>query len=194
MTKKILFSLAISIMMLASCNNTPATADSAATESGSSAATVTDITIAYINIDSLVSSYNLYKDLNAEYETKATKIGSELESKGRTFSGKVTDLQTKMQKGLLTRSQAEEQNASLEKEQQNLLAYRDKMLAELSEEEVVMHNNVLNNIEEYLKKYNQNGKYSLILNKSIILNGSETLDITQEIIDGLNSEYKPVEK
>lgn len=191
MTKKVLFSLAISVMMLASCGNTPTNGESAVSTSGGSVSSVKDITIAYINVDSLISSYNLYKDLNAKYETKATQIGTELEAKGRTFSGKATDFQNKVQKGLITRSQAEEQNASLEKEQQNLIAYRDKMLAELSEEEAVMHNNVLNNIDEYLKKYNANGKYSLILNKTVVLNGSDALDITQEIIDGLNSEYTP---
>lgn len=189
MTKKILFSLAISLVAMASCNNTPtptATASAAA-----SAQTPSEITIAYVNVDSLISQYQFYIDANAKYQAKADKASAELESKGRSFQTKAADFQNKAQKGLITRAQGEEMGANLEKEQQNLVAYRDKMLAELGEEEQVLMNNVVNNINEYLKKYNADGKYTLILNKSSILNGSTGLDITGEILEGINSEYTP---
>ncbi len=187
MTKKILFSLAISAAAIASCNTTPAT--TAATEPSATVQS-SELSIAYVNMDSLVSKYDFYVDASQKYQAKATKASAELENKGRSFSGKASDFQNKVQKGLVTRSQAEEMNANLEKEQQNLIAYRDKMLSELGEEEQVMLNNVLNNIEEYLTKFNADGKYTLILNKNSVLNGSAGLDITDEILKGLNADYQ----
>ena len=48
-------------------------------------------------------------------------------------------------------------------------------------------------ITTYVTKYNQDRQYALILTTTAatttVINGDNALDITQEILDGLNAEY-----
>ena len=82
---------------------------------------------------------------------------------------------------MLTNRQAELQNLSAQKE------------AEIQEEQTVMFNKVMDAIQTYVKKYNQEKKFALILTTTdattTVLDGDPNLDITADIIEGLNNEY-----
>ena len=69
--------------------------------------------IVYIQLDSLINQYDMFNDLRSELESKAQAIQDDLTKKGRSFESAVKDFQTKIEKGLLTRSQAEEQQQKL---------------------------------------------------------------------------------
>ena len=49
---------------------------------------------------------------------------------------------------------------------------------------------------DFLKSYNEDKKFDLILSKAgdNILMGNKKLDITQDVINGLNKRYKPTAK
>ena len=123
--------------------------------------------IAYVNIDTLVSKYNFYKDLQAEYESKAKKADDELSSKGRSLQNDVQDFQNKIDKGLVTRSEAATMQENLEKKQQDFLSHRDKVMSELAEEEQVMLNKIHYNITEYLKKFNEGYRFKRAISEYV---------------------------
>ena len=107
---------------------------------------------------------------------------------------KVTaDFETKINKGLLTRSQAEEQQQRLLQRQQNLQDLSQQKQYEMAEEEAVMSRKVMDAINTYLEKYNKEKGYALILTTSAASNtvivGNPALDITQDVLTGLNDEY-----
>ena len=63
--------------------------------------------------------------------------------------------------------------------------------------ETERYNNALrDSIQHYLKVYNKDKKYSLILSKAgdNLLYADKALDITNEVIAGLNKAYKPSAK
>ena len=64
---------------------------------------------------------------------------------------------------------------------------------EMQEEEAVMMRRVMDAIQTYLNSYNETHKYSLILTTSGVTNtviiGNPSLDITQDVLKGLNEEY-----
>jgi Skp family chaperone for outer membrane proteins len=62
-------------------------------------------------------------------------------------------------------------------------------MSELSEEEGVMSRKVIDAIQVYVEKYNVDKKYALILNAATIIVGTPSMDITSEILNGLNQEY-----
>jgi len=150
--------------------------------------------IVYIQLDSLVQAYDMFHDLRTELEKKAEKIKKDLDNKGRAFEFKVKDFQEKVQKGLLTRSQAEQQQNQLEQEQANLQQYAQKVQIEMAEEETVMFRRIYDAIQTFLAEYNQVYNYSLILSTSgsnnVVLQGSPVLNITKDVLDGLNARYK----
>ncbi len=174
-------------------NATSAASQGNAADSSAANTHRTIANIVYINTDTLINNYNMFKDMSAKYEEHATKVQNELDTRTRSWERKVNELQEKASKGLITRSQGEEMQNNLAKEQQSLIEYRDKALAELQEEESVMFNNVRHNIDEFLKKYNEEKKYDLILSTSSVTNavwlGNPDLDVTMEVLEGMNKEY-----
>jgi len=150
--------------------------------------------VVYIQIDSLVQGYDMFHDLKVELEKKAGKIKKDLDNKGSAFEFKVKDFQEKVQKGLITRSQAEQQQNQLEQEQANLQQYAQRVQMEMAEEEAVMLRRIFDAIQTFLTEYNRVHNYSLILstsgNTNLVLQGAPELDITKDVLSGLNARYK----
>jgi len=153
-----------------------------------------DGSVVYIQIDSLVQAYDMFHDLRAELKKKADKIEKDIDNKGKAFEFKVKDFQEKVQKGLITRSQAEQQQMQLEEEQRGLQQYVQKMQSDMSEEEVVMFRQIYDAVQTFLTEYNQEHNYSLILSTSgtsnVVLQGAPALNITQDVLNGMNAKYK----
>lgn len=149
--------------------------------------------IVYINLDTLVNQLDMYNDLRSELQGKFSAIENDLNKQGRALQNDIQSFQEKMQKGLLTRSQAESMNNDLAQRDQDLRNLTIQKQNEIQEEESVMYNKVMDAITTYVAKYNQEKQYSLILTTTAatttVINGLEALDITQEILEGLNAEY-----
>jgi outer membrane protein len=144
--------------------------------------------IVYIQLDSLVNQYDMYNDLKSELESKVQAVQEDLTKKGRSFESAVKDFQAKIDKGLLTRSQSEEQQQKLVEREQNLQGLSQQKQMELAEEEAVMMRRVMDAIQTYITKYNQDKGYALILSVPVLA-GDPSLNITQDILAGLNEEY-----
>jgi outer membrane protein len=153
--------------------------------------------IVYVNIDSLNAQYDYYTDIKSLMEGKRTKMEAELKAKNATFEQAAMEYQNKMQKGLLLRSEAEKIESQLRNEQQNLMNISQTMQAQLAEESQILNRKLINNIVEYLKEYNKNGKYQYIMSHaygSNLLYVNDTLDITKSVLKGLNAKYSSEKK
>lgn len=149
--------------------------------------------IVYINLDSLVNQFDMYNDLRSELQGKLSAIENDLNKQSRALENDIKSFQEKMQKGLLTRSQAESMNNDLAKRDQELQQFYQQKQMEMAEEESVMYNKVMNAITSYMEEYNKSKQYSLILTTTAatnsVITGNAGLNITQEIITGINNEY-----
>jgi outer membrane protein len=153
--------------------------------------------IAFIELDSVIAHFDMAIDKSAELEQKTKSSEAELTVKSQAFDRDVRDYQTKAQKGLITRATAAEMEQTLAQQQQNLLALRDEMANKLNEESIVAQRQVLDYINQYLAEYNVGHGYQYILAKQFpgpILYGDSTLDITDEVIAGLNAKYNTTKK
>ncbi len=183
---KLILSVAVAAV-ICSCN---ATGNTGAAQTGneSQATAAPQGSIVYVQLDSLVQQYDMYNDLKSEWESKAQTVQDDLTKKGRSFESAVKDFQTKIDKGLLTRSQAEEQQQRLVEREQNLQNLSQQKQMELAEEEAVMMRRVMDAIQTYITNYNKEKGYALILSVSVLA-GDPSLNITQDILTGLNEEY-----
>ncbi len=148
--------------------------------------------VVFVEIDSLISNYDMFTDLKAELQKKGKEKESQFNVKAKTFEKDAADFQDKVQKGLVTRSQAEQMQQGLQGKQQEIYQLREQLRYELGEEEQVMNRNVLNSVMEYLKVYNQDKKYSFVVSHSFggpVLFADKGLDITKDVIGGLNASY-----
>ena len=160
---------------------------------GSESVTATKGDIVYINLDTLINQYDMYNDLRSELQGKLSAIENDINKQGRALENDIKSFQEKMQKGLLTRSQAESMNNDLAQRDQDLRNLTQQKQMEMAEEESVMFNKVMDAITTYVAEYNRQKQYSLILTTTTatttVINGNAGLDITQDILNGLNAEY-----
>ena len=79
--------------------------------------------------------------------------------------------------------------ANLQKEAQSAAAQYQKDLAALSKRDSLNTVNFTNKIQDFLKEYNKDNKYSMVFAKSglNILYADEGYDITEEVLKGLNA-------
>ena len=73
------------------------------------------------------------------------------------------------------------------------------MMAQLQERQIEDNKKLLNAVYAFIKDYNaKNQKYNIILSRSYIsstvLYADEGFDITNQIVKGLNEEYKNLQK
>ncbi len=150
-------------------------------------------TIAFVNMDTLLSKYDMYFDFRQQLQEKQRRLEAQLNTSTRTYERQVVDFQDKVQKGLVTRSQAQEIEMQLMQKQQELIQLKDRLSMQLMEEEQVMNRRLQFTIQEFLKEYNKDGKFQYILGYSFggpILYSNEKLDITSEVISGINLKYQ----
>ncbi len=163
----------------------------AATEGETITAAAGDIV--YVRIDSLMVQYDMFNDLRSEFEAKAQGVQDELTKKGRKLENDGKAFENQINKGLLTRSSAEKQQQSLLQRQQDLQQLANEKQLELQEEEAVMMNRIMDAVKTFLEEYNAEHNFAAILTTSDATNtviiGDKALDITQEVVDGLNAAY-----
>ena len=181
--------VALASIVLLFTNNGKGSSKEASSERGTAAPSGE---IVYIQLDSLVINYDMYNDLMSAFQSKAQSAQEDLEKKGRKLESDGKAFENQINKGLLTRSSAEQQQANLLQRQEELQNEAAQKQAELQEEEYVLNNRVMDAIQTYIKEYNRTHNYSMILTSSassVVIDADPSLDITKEIIEGLNAEY-----
>lgn len=179
----------ISILAVTGCKNGKGTADEVRSVDSNG--------IAYVELDSVIAKFDMAKDITTDLEGKQKNSEAELTAKSQAFDRDVRDYQNKAQKGLITRATAAEMEQTLAQQQQSLLALRDEMALNLNEESVVAQRQVLEYINKYLAEYNTAHNYQFILAKQFpgpILYSDTALDITNDVVTGLNAKYNAEKK
>jgi outer membrane protein len=153
--------------------------------------------IAYINIDSLNEKYEYIKDKSKEIRGRQSAIEGSLNSMYTTFQQEVADLQQAAQAGIRPESELKKEEARLQQKQMEI-ANKEKQLQVLGEEVATTQSDMLQNVSKFIERYNNN-KFDYILayttnNISSVLYANSSLEITNEIVNGLNEEYRKNKK
>ncbi len=148
--------------------------------------------IVYVDLDRILTEYDMANDLRSVVETKVQNIQAEVTRRGKKLENEVMDFQNKIDKGLMTRSVAEVQGQKLQQQEAEFNNYAAQKQQEIQEEQVVMMNQLGDAIHTYLQKYNEEKQYAMILTNSggaPVITADATLDITDDVLAGLNEEY-----
>ncbi len=148
--------------------------------------------IVYVQLDRILQEYDMANDKRSVVETKVQNIQAEVNRRGKKLEKDINDFQDKVQKGLMTRSVAEVQQQKLQKAQDDFNIYAQQKQNEIQEEQIVMMNQLADAIKTWLDKYNETMGYAMILTNqggAPVIAGDATLDITDEVIAGLNEDY-----
>lgn len=191
MKKYIFPALAIAAMMVSCNNQSPKMDDQPAAASGEG------IKIAYVEVDSLMTQYNFAKDYSVTLQKKSNNARNTLNQKGNALQAAMANFQQKLNNnGFQSREQAASQQAAIQRQQNDLQELQARLENELASETAKFNEALRDSLQNFLKAYNEDKKFDLILSKAgdNILMGNKKLDITQDVINGLNKRYKPTAK
>ena len=156
---------------------------------------VSGLKIAYIDVDSLLANYTFYQDLAEEMTRKEENYRLVLTEEATKWQKDVEDHQKKISNGVYSsveRAQSEENR--LAKRQQSLQEKSDKYTQELLAERDANSQKISETVDNFVKEYNKTHGYNMIISKSSLLYADEALNITAEILEGLNAAYSQSEK
>ena len=142
--------------------------------------------VAYIDLDSLQNNYGYYQKLKDDFEKKQNKANDEITALQKKYQNRAMQLQQKA----ATMNQKEQEQAMQEinKMQQDLQARKQSIDNQLYNENSKMKEDILTRIQNFLKDYNKDGKYSYIFSyePGFMFYKDSTLNITPAVIAGLN--------
>jgi len=194
MNKKNLFRTfavaAVAVMAMSACSDS-----NKMDEKPAAAQTVAPggIKIAFVEVDSIMTQYNFCKDYSKILEKRGNNIQSALASQERNLEAAIKNFQNKAQNnGFASQSEYERQQAAIQSQQEQYVATRDRLAGELQNQTAKFNEALHDSIEHFIAQYNKDKKFSLILTKQgdNILYGDKALDITDEVVAGLNKAYK----
>lgn len=161
------------------------------TDSSDSSGLPSDLKIAYINSDSVLEHYD-YLDVNRKVlEGKSQKLEQEFRNRAQGLQNEIANYQRTVNN--LTLSQAKALEEDLGKKQQNLQLYQQSLGQQLAEEEAKLNKELYTRITSYLKTYCKDNGLQVVFKfdpTSDVLYGGESLDITNDVLKGLNESYK----
>lgn len=150
--------------------------------------------IAYIDIDTLLSNYKFAKDANDQLLSKSQKSQAEFSKKMTKWQKEGVEFQRKLQSNsFLSRERAEKENARLMQERQSLEELDANLSQALIDEQKKMNLQLRDTIDMFLKEYNLDKKYQLILSNTMndnVLSSEPSYNITSEVVDLLNARYE----
>ena len=185
------------VSVMAACQNK----DAKTTTTDSSAKTATAAVkdnepIVYVNSDSLLTKYEYFKDLKVKLDAKSKAAQTDLGSKQQAFQREVAEYQ--QTQNTLSADQRASTEQRLARKQQELQAYQQNAGAALQNEQAVEQEKLYNKIADYLKIYAKEKGFKMVLTyqkgNSAILFADASLDVTSEVIVGLNEGYKSDKK
>ena len=181
---------AAATMFFAACgtkNEEETTKDSAQEEE------TTELKIAYVELDTLMSQYQLYKDYSEVLTRKGNNIQKTLAQKQRALENHAAAVQKKYESNeFTTRDEVERAQASIQKEQNDLAELADRLQNEFAMEQARINEEARDSIQSFLKRYNKTKKYDYVMVKAgdNLLIANPKYNITNEIVKGLNKRYK----
>lgn len=197
--KKTMLALAVASMVLAGCNKGGDAAKVKDNGLPKAEAKTKSTAIAYIEIDSLATQYQYCVEQQKILKQKSDGFEAQLKKEAQALQSGAAAFQKKLQDGQFSSEQeARNAQAALERQQQTAQQHEAQYSEQIAQATADYQKELLKRLQEFLKEYNKDGRYAMIISNSAttmsVLHAAEGLDITAEVIAGLNKEYKSEEK
>jgi|ERR1017187_5248014 outer membrane protein len=145
--------------------------------------------VAYIDLDSLENNYGYYKKIKAEFERKQADANIEIGNMQKKYQNRAMQLQQKS--AGMNQQEQESAMQEINKMQQDLQSRKQTIDNDLYNYNSKMKEDILSRIQNFLKDYNKDGRYSYIFSyePGFMFYKDSSLNITPDVISGLNKLY-----
>ncbi|MCU0358827.1 MAG: OmpH family outer membrane protein [Cyclobacteriaceae bacterium] len=179
----------LAVLVLAFLQVKPANTED--TSSAGGPGIIGDLRVAFINSDSVLKHYEFLKSRGEILEAKKQKVEQDYMNRAQSLQNEIAAYQRNMNNMTVGQVRAVEED--LTKKRQNLQLYEESATQELMNDQAKLNKDLYDRITAYLKKYGKEKGLHVVFKfdpTSDILYGEAALDITNDIISGLNEEYK----
>ena len=156
-----------------------------------------NVSFAFINADTIYAHYEFAKKAKAAGEGRVASYQKNYQQKAEAFQNEYKDYVDKAGKGAYTKEQGEQIEAGLAKKRDEIMMMeqnQDRVMGELDNSTA----EVQKKIYDYLARFNrEHGYYCALaytLNGGGVLGINDSLDITSQVLAGLNAEYSSTKR
>ena len=146
---------------------------------------------AYVDTSELMKDYQEAKDIESKYKGKANTAQKKLEGEVAKFKVDAQNFQKNAQAN--GQEWAQKNGQALQQREQELQMMQQQMLEDLQVKSDKERETVVNSVKKFIKDYGKENGYSYIYGTgqpATVLYAEEKYDITKEILDLLNVNYK----
>jgi outer membrane protein len=147
--------------------------------------------IAYFDLDTLQARYEYMKDVKNQASDQENKINQDLASLDRKNQQQI---EAWRQKGnAMTQAEAEDANRKYQDMQQEFASHKQEQEQKLYKFEEEKRTEIRKRVEDFIREYNRQKNFSYIIAydaNSFIYNKDTLYNITNDLVEGLNAEYK----
>jgi len=150
-----------------------------------------DLKIAYINSDTVLKYYDYLKVSKEKLEEKTKAMDQEYRNRAIGLQNEIQAYQRNVNSMTLGQVKATEED--LGKKQQNLQMYQQNLQQQLMEEEAKLNKELYDRVTNFLGKYGTEKGLQVVMKydaTSDVLYATSGLDISKDVIEGLNKEYQ----
>lgn len=154
------------------------------------AAALPDVKIAFVNADTLLDKYEYIKASVEIMEAKKQKIESDYRKRAENLRGEFEAYQRNMNNMTIGQVRAVEED--LARKQQNLQLFEQSISQELMNDQARINKELYDRVTAFLKEYGRQKGLMVVLKfdpTSDLLYAYDSLDITNEVLEGLNAAY-----
>lgn len=154
------------------------------------------MTVATVNTDTLFARYKMVEDVTAELEKTEKKLQADLQKQAQDFQ---TEYENYLKVGAtMTLSEQRKKEEYLTQKQQNLEQLSGRYETQLVTLRLQRMEEVQNAVFEFIERYNAaHGQYTFVISNartSGVLYSPANIDITEEVLAGMNAEYDQKQK
>ena len=151
--------------------------------------------IAYVNVDSLLINYNFAKDLNESLLRREESTRATLNQRQNQISSAAQEFERKLRNNaFLSQERAQQEQERILKMDQEYQQLAERLTQEFMIEQEKLNIQMEDTIKARMVEYNRSRNYEIIFSNrttSTILYANDKYDITNDVVEYLNSRYGP---
>jgi outer membrane protein len=147
--------------------------------------------IVYVDSQKLVAGYKGMQAARKEFEAKASVWKANMDTLQVDLENKMKEYELKQ--ATLSKREKELTEELIQSKQEQYLNYQTAIQEKIQQEDQALSKAVLEKVNDYLKRYGKYKGYKIILAATQYGNiayAHEGKDVTEEVIKGLNEEYR----
>ncbi len=158
---------------------------------------IDNVTFAFVNTDTIWEKYDFVLDVQVDLANLEKIYQNQYATAVSNFQKEYNDYLKKGTAGLLSLNEQKATEEKLTKKQQGISEMEAQLSQKLMEAKTAKNQEVHDTIVHHIARYNKSKNYTFIFEKSFgggLLFANEALDITNDILTGLNKEYEEINK